>query len=88
MTPQQDEAIEQIKKTIQQCIINLVSNPTAVSIDITHTSQTRVFEIKIDPTDKGKVIGKNGEMIKCIRTIVRAIASKHQMRCYVELFEE
>ena len=44
--------------------------------------------IQVAKEDLGKVIGKDGRIIKAIRTIVRAVANKQQAKYNVVIVEE
>lgn len=46
-----------------------------------------VIEISVNPEDAGKVIGRQGRVIKSIRTLARAAASRNDMRVEVELLD-
>jgi len=46
-----------------------------------------IFEVKVDPNDIGKVIGRQGRNIKSIRTIVNAAAQKDDKRVVLEIVE-
>lgn len=45
------------------------------------------FEIEVDEGDIGKIIGRQGRIIKAIRTLARAAASQDGFRVEVELAE-
>ena len=42
-------------------------------------------ELKVDPDDMGKVIGKQGRIAKAIRAMVKAAASKTDKKVVVEI---
>ena len=56
-------------------VTSLVENPDNVAIVRKESGSTTTFEISLDPDDVGKVIGRQGRIIKAIRTVVRAAAS-------------
>lgn len=67
---------------------NLVDNPDKVDVSETEDEyQTVVLTITVDPTDMGKVIGKEGKIIKAIRDLVKILAVKEQKRVNVVLAE-
>ncbi len=53
----------------------LVEHPDKVAIARVESGNTVTYEISVDPEDVGKIIGRQGRMIKAIRTVVRAAAS-------------
>lgn len=46
-----------------------------------------LIEISVNEEDTGKVIGRQGRVIKAIRTLVRAAASRNDMRVEVEIID-
>jgi predicted RNA-binding protein YlqC (UPF0109 family) len=65
----------------------LVDNPSKVEVKEVAGEKTQILELKVDPTDRGKVIGKEGRIIKAIRTIIGASAAKLNKRVTIELVE-
>ncbi len=60
---------------VRYLVTSLVENPDAVTIARRESGSTVTFEVSVDADDVGKVIGRQGRMIKAIRTVVRAAAS-------------
>ena len=54
----------------------LVDHPENVTVNQVEGEQSIILELKVDPEDMGKVIGKQGRIAKAIRTVVKAAASK------------
>ncbi len=63
----------------------LADKPDAVSIEEEQDGDTTVLNLIVDETDKGKVIGKQGKVIKAIRSLVGVAASKAGVRVAVEI---
>jgi predicted RNA-binding protein YlqC (UPF0109 family) len=72
------ELVEYIAKS-------LVDNPENVSVNQVEGEQSIILELKVDPEDMGKVIGKQGRIAKAIRTVVKAAAAKDGKRVVVEI---
>jgi len=67
---------------------HLVDCPDEVKVKEIETSgNTCVYEINVDKTDVGKIIGKQGNTAKAIRTIVNAVGSKLKKRVVLEIIE-
>ncbi len=56
-------------------VTSLVENPDDVSIAKQTGPDGDAYEVTVNPDDIGKVIGRQGRVIKAIRTLVRAAAS-------------
>ena len=74
-----------LKELIELMIKGIVDKPDKVEINQIIGEKTSVFEIKADPDDIGKIIGKNGKNIKSIRTIVNAAVQKDNKRVIIEI---
>ena len=51
---------------------SLVEKPDAVDVREVENADSIVVELRVDPDDMGKVIGKQGRIAKAIRTVVKA----------------
>ncbi len=64
-----DEALEHLVKGI-------VDNPEDVIITEKTHRRGSTLEVRVNPDDIGKVIGRNGRTAKALRTVVSALAGK------------
>ena len=55
---------------------NLVERPQAVDVQETESDGNVVLELRVDPSDMGKVIGRQGRIAKEIRTLMRSVAQR------------
>ncbi|OMH40898.1 KH domain-containing protein [Desulfurobacterium indicum] len=75
-------------KELVECIVKkLVDNPDAVNVVETEGERTVIIELKVDPKDLGKVIGKQGRTAKAIRTLISSVAAKSGKRAVLEIIE-
>ncbi|TDJ08386.1 MAG: KH domain-containing protein [Deltaproteobacteria bacterium] len=65
----------------------LVDIPEAVSVTEIEGEQTTVVELKVDKSDLGKVIGKQGRTARALRTILNAASTKLNKRTILEIIE-
>ncbi len=65
----------------------LVDYPDEVDIQEIDGERVVVFELRLNPTDVGKVIGKQGRTITAIRTLLTSAAAKHGKRAMLEIIE-
>ena len=63
----------------------LVDKPEAVSVAESQDGDVAVLTLVVDEADKGKVIGKQGKVIKAIRSLVGVVAAKAGVRAVVEI---
>ncbi len=64
---------------------SLVEKPEAVDVREVETEDSIVVELRVDPEDMGKVIGKQGRIAKAIRTVVKAASVKIEKPVFVEI---
>ena len=64
---------------------SLVEKPEAVDVREVETDDSIVIELRVDPDDMGKVIGKQGRIAKAIRTVVKAASVKADKPVFVEI---
>ena len=66
---------------------NLVEHPQAVDVQETETDGNVVLELRVDPSDMGKVIGRQGRIAKEIRTLMRSVAQRQGKKVCVEIMD-
>ena len=75
-------------KLVEAIAKSLVDNPDGVVVSETTGRQGTVIRLKVDPSDMGKVIGKQGRIAKAFRTVVNAAATKENKKVTVEIVKE
>ena len=63
----------------------LVEKPEAVDVRMVEGEDSVTIELRVDPDDMGKVIGKQGRIAKSIRTVVKAATAKNEKPVFVEI---
>ncbi len=76
-----------MKDTLHYIITSIVQNPDAVKIQEEETDGIINFIITADPNDIGKIIGKEGKIIRSIRNVMKIPAIKQGKRINVSLAE-
>lgn len=76
-----------MKKILSLILTSIVDKPDKVEIDEQEQNGIVNFTIKVDKEDMGKVIGKNGKVIKAIRNVMKIPAIKNGKKIYVTLSE-
>ena len=64
---------------------SLVDQPDAVKVEMHEDDDAFVIELSVDPSDVGKVIGKQGRIAKAIRTIVKAASVDAEKKYVVDI---
>ena len=78
---------ESIKALIEYVAISLVDDVKSVKVTPATKENYVVMELTVDPADLGKVIGKNGQTARAIRTLVNAAASNAGEKVIFEIKE-
>lgn len=73
---------------LEYVVKGLVSNPDAVSVTPVERHGATVYELRTDPKDVGKIIGKQGVTINAIRSLLLAGSAKKGLRCSLEIVED
>jgi predicted RNA-binding protein YlqC (UPF0109 family) len=76
-----------IKTLIEYVATSLVEDTKAVKVKEARKESYIVMELSVSAEDLGKVIGKNGQTARAIRTIVNAAASKAGEKIIFEIKE-
>jgi predicted RNA-binding protein YlqC (UPF0109 family) len=79
--------MSELKDLIEFVSKSLVDMPEQVEVNEIEGEQTTVVELKVDKTDLGKVIGKQGRTARALRTILNAASTKLKKRSVLEIIE-
>ena len=74
-----------MKELVEVIAKALVDNPDEVVVTESENDDELVIELKVAPSDMGKVIGKQGRIAKAIRSVVKAAASKEEKKVVVDI---
>ncbi|MGM8211779.1 KH domain-containing protein [Virgibacillus sp. W0430] len=74
-----------MKELIESIITPLVDHPEDIHIKKTEEETKIVYHLTVNPTDVGKVIGKNGRIAKAIRTVVYAAKTNSNKRVFLDI---
>ena len=66
---------------------NLVDNPDEVTVTERETVSETIFELRVNPSDMGKVIGRQGRIAKEIRALMRSVAQRQGKRISVDIID-
>ena len=74
-----------MKELLEVIAKALVDNPDEVVVTESENDDELVIELKVAPSDMGKVIGKQGRIAKAIRSVVKAASSRLEKKVMVEI---
>jgi predicted RNA-binding protein YlqC (UPF0109 family) len=76
-----------MNKALEYIVSCIVDDTKSVEIREEEQDGVVNFYIKVDKDDIGKIIGKEGKIIKAIRNAVKILAIKENKRVYISLEE-
>ena len=76
-----------MKELLTYMIQNLVDHPDEVSVTERETANETVFEVRVADGDMGKVIGRQGRIIKEVRVLMKAVAQRKGKKVSVEVLD-
>jgi predicted RNA-binding protein YlqC (UPF0109 family) len=76
-----------VKELVTEIAKALVDSPEDVVVREVAGEQVTVLELRVAPTDLGKVIGKQGRTARSIRTLLGAAGMKMNRRFTLEILE-
>jgi uncharacterized protein len=65
----------------------LVDEPAEVQVTVVEGEKSTILEVRATPDDVGKIIGKQGRIIKALRTIMNAAATRSGKRIMLEILD-
>ena len=75
------------KKYFEVIAKSLVEHPDEVVVTENEKEDAVIIELKVGPSDMGKVIGRQGRIAKAIRTVVKAASSKSSKKVIVDILQ-
>ena len=76
-----------MKELLSYIARNLVDNPDEVTVTEKKTDAETVFEVRVADGDMGKIIGRQGRIVKEIRILMRAVAQRQGKNVSVEIMD-
>ena len=76
-----------MRALVELVVKSLVDMPDEVKVTEVVGTSVHVLELRVAKDDIGKVIGKHGQTVSAIRTILNAISAKLRKHVVLELLE-
>lgn len=76
-----------MKELLENIAKSLVEHPDDVNVTVAGTEQAVVLQLRVNESDMGKVIGKQGRIAKAIRSVIKAAAIRENKKVSVEILQ-
>ena len=76
-----------MKELLTYIVQNLVDDPAQVSVTERKADGETIVEVRVADGDMGKVIGRQGRIVKQIRILMRAVAQRKGKKISVEIMD-
>lgn len=63
----------------------LVDQPDAVQVEVREDPRGMLVAVRVAPSDMGKVIGRQGRIVRALRQVVRAAAVRAGIRATLDI---
>lgn len=74
-----------MKELLETIVKPLVQFPEEVNVTLIDREDSQLLELRVNPSDMGKVIGRQGRIAKAIRTVMRSASVRANQRISVEI---
>jgi predicted RNA-binding protein YlqC (UPF0109 family) len=65
-----------LESAVEHLVRGIVDNPDDVTVDLVTGRRGRTLEVRVNPDDLGKVIGRSGRTAKALRTVTAALGGR------------
>ena len=76
-----------MRELLTYIVQNLVDDPDKVSVTEREADSETVYEVRVADGDMGKVIGRQGRIVKEIRILMKAVAQRKGKKVSVEIMD-
>jgi hypothetical protein len=76
-----------MQEFLDYVVKGLVSHPEEVTITPVERNGMTVYELRVNPADMGRIIGKQGVTINAIRSLLQAGSARKGLRCMLEVVD-
>ena len=77
-----------MQEFLEYVVKGLVQHPEAVTVTPVERAGATIYELRLNPSDVGQIIGRQGVTINAIRSLLLVGSANKGLRCSVELVEE
>jgi len=76
-----------MRELLELILKNITTHPDEVIIEMANEEGREIYNITVNPEDMGRVIGKNGKVIRAIRSLAHVIAIRQGKRFRINVTE-
>lgn len=76
-----------MEEMLRTLVKDLVDYPEKIEINTRTDNNINTLELRVDPSDMGKVIGRQGKIAKSIRALMKAYATKQGLKINVDIMD-
>lgn len=69
-----------LAEALEHLVRGIVSSPDDVRVTDKDGRRGRLLEVRVSPSDIGKVIGRSGRTASALRTVIGALAGREDVR--------
>lgn len=69
-----------LAQALEHLVRGVVDNPDDVRVRSRRTRRGDLLEIRVNPEDLGRVIGRNGRTARALRKVVNALSTRGSVR--------
>jgi len=73
---------------LEYVVKGLVAHPDDVTLTPVERSGMTIYELRVNPEDMGRIIGRQGVTINAIRSLLQAGSARKGVRCALEVVED
>ena len=73
---------------LEYVVKGLVQNPDEVTVTPVEKNGMTIYELRMNPSDVGRIIGREGMTINAIRSLLTAGSARKGLRCSLEIVED
>ena len=76
-----------MRETVEMIVKALVDDTEAVEVREVERKDALLIEIRVAPSDMGKLIGRQGRTVRALRSLVHAASIKQNRRYVLDIVE-
>ena len=73
---------------LEYVVQGLVQKPEEITVAPVEKNGMTVYELRMNPSDVGRIIGREGVTINAIRSLLAVGSAKKGLRCSLEIIED